>query len=125
MKRSIAALGALFLIGSVAAGCAPRQKADLFTRWTAQDTQRREEMEREEKIRAEVEARMTGKAMPAAAEPAMAAPGAPKAPAPAPVVAPPPEDYSSLPGGETPPIRTSTPARAIQPEEADDDEAIY
>ena len=39
-------------------GCAPRLTSNLYARWTQQDNARRAEMEREEKIRAEIEQRM-------------------------------------------------------------------
>jgi hypothetical protein len=132
MNRVIAGiLGAAGLAALLTTGCAPRHKGAYFERWSKQDTERRAEMEREEKIRAEVEARMEGKAAPApAAAPAAPAPVAaptPPPPPPPPVAeAPPPgEPQTTTATDGTPPIGADGKASRVLAPTEEEEEAIY
>jgi hypothetical protein len=131
MNRVIAGiLGAAGLAALLTTGCAPRHKGAYFERWSKQDTERRAEMEREEKIRAEVEARMEGKAAPApAAAPAAPAPvAAPTPPPPPPPVAeapPPGEPQTTTATDGTPPIGGDGKASRVLAPTEEEEEAIY
>ncbi len=131
MNRVIAGiLGAAGLAALLTTGCAPRHKGAYFERWSKQDTERRAEMEREEKIRAEVEARMEGKAAPApAAAPAAPAPvAAPTPPPPPPPVAeapPPGEPQTTTATDGTPPIGADGKASRVLAPTEEEEEAIY
>lgn len=123
MKPPAHALAAALLGAVLASACASRNKTSHFDRWAVQDKQRREQAAKE---KAEAE-RAEKSAKAAASKPAQAAATPPPAASPA---APPPVSggYSSLPEGETPPVKTSTKSRAITPgaqPKKDDDEAIY
>jgi hypothetical protein len=142
--RSSSKFGLLLLATSLLGlGCAPRVSTNLYARWSQQDQTRRAEMQREEKIRAEVERRM-GKASPssAAETPALKAPVQIDSAEPGtPPIAPAETTRSSDDSNamKTPPIRTrtATRSRAVKPifqemeeeekeeEEEEEEETIY
>lgn len=107
-------MGALALATFFATGCAPRHtQATHFERWDQAAAKRKAE-------EAKVEAKQAQGARPAAGSGA-AKPAASTKPS----EAPPPDDYSSLPSGQTPPVRTSTPAPKRQSPPEDDRDVVY
>ena len=133
-------LGLLFVVtGLLGLGCAPRISTNLYARWNQQDQTRRAEMEREEKIRAEVERRM-GKATNSDAQPAENPPALLQPAEPADTNSEPstpdissdsaasPDTSAASP--DTPPIgtKTATSGRAVKPifkEVEEEEETIY
>jgi hypothetical protein len=112
MRAAAFALAAAVTGTLALAACAPRMQNTHYERWAGQDAKRRADRAAEEKAAATA----PGKGPPAAA-PKVTPPVAPKPVAPPP---PPGDDYDSF--SETPPVRTATKSRAVQPA---DDEAIY
>ncbi|MCC7386058.1 MAG: hypothetical protein IT384_29690 [Deltaproteobacteria bacterium] len=110
MRAFSIAVGLLAILGA----CAPRMTNTHYERWSTQDAKRRAEAAEEEKAAA------------AQAPGGAPKPSTPVAPPRTATPATPPGDtgYSSFSGSGTPPVKTATKSRAIQPPPEDED-AIY
>lgn len=115
-------LFASVLAGAVAlSACAPRMQGTHYERWAGQDAKRRAERAAEEAAEKAAQGNMPAPGSSAKTGP-MVAPSKP-ASQPPPPPPPPGDDYDSLSGSPTPPVRTATKSRAIKP--AEEDDAIY